>query len=151
VSAGEQAARAILPNSDARAPDVESLEWLRSLSGSGPERDDALRRLHALLLRAARAELARRRPGARGGAGELDDLVVQAADDALAAVLHKLITYRGGSRFTTWAYKFVLRETAVALRRREWHGRELRSRTRAGRDWPTRVRRRLLARSRPPN
>jgi RNA polymerase sigma-70 factor (ECF subfamily) len=125
VSAGEQAARAILPISDARGPDVESLEWLQSLSGGGPERDDALRRLHALLLRAARAELARRRPRARGGAGELDDLAMQAADDAPVAVLGKLNTYRGDSRFTTWAYKFALLETAVRLRRREWHGREL--------------------------
>ena len=125
MSAGEQVARAIVPISDARAPDVESLEWLQSLSGGGPERDDALRRLHALLLRAARAELARRRPAARGGAGELDDLAMQAADDALVAILGKLNTYRGDSRFTTWAYKFALLETAVRLRRREWHGREL--------------------------
>ena len=125
MSAGEQPARAILPISDRRVPDVESLEWLQSLSGGGPERDNALRRLHALLLRAARAELARRRPGAHGGAGELDDLAMQAADDALVAILGKLDTYRGESRFTTWAYKFALLETAVRLRRRQWHGREL--------------------------
>jgi len=105
--------------------DAESRGWLQSLSGGGPEREDALRRLHALLLHAARAELARRRPDADGGAGELDDLAMQAADDALVAVLGKLSTYRGESRFTTWAYKFALRETAVRLRRREWHGREL--------------------------
>ena len=103
----------------------ESREWVQSLSGGGPDREDALRRLHALLLRAARAELVRRRPGARGGAGELDDLAMQAADDALVAILGKLNTYRGASRFTTWAYKFALLETAARLRRREWHGREL--------------------------
>jgi RNA polymerase sigma-70 factor, ECF subfamily len=125
VSAGEQAAQTILPISDGRVPDVDSLEWLKSLSGGGPERDDALRRLHALLLHAARAEVARRRPGAHGGAGELDDLAMQAADDALVAILGKLDAYRGESRFTTWAYKFALLETAVRLRRRQWHGREL--------------------------
>ena len=125
MNGSEQAARAILPIPEARAPDVDSREWLQSLSGSGLERDDALRRLHALLLRAARAELARRQPGVRGGAGELDDLAMQAADDALVAILGKLETYRGASRFTTWAYKFALLETAVRLRRREWHGREL--------------------------
>jgi RNA polymerase sigma-70 factor (ECF subfamily) len=125
VSVGEQAGRAIVPIADARVRDVESLEWLQSLSGDGRERDDALRRLHTLLLRAARAELARRQPRARGGGGELDDLAVQAADDALVAVLGKLNTYRGDSRFTTWASKFALLETAVRLRRREWHGREL--------------------------
>ena len=55
----------------------------------------------------------------------LDDLAVQAADDALVAILAKLHTYRGNSRFTTWAYKFALLEAAVKLRKRPWHGREL--------------------------
>ena len=41
------------------------------------------------------------------------------------AVLRKLHSYRGDSRFTTWAYKFALLETAAALRSRPWHGREL--------------------------
>ena len=41
------------------------------------------------------------------------------------AVLRKLHTYRGDSRFTTWAYKFALLEAAAAMRRRPWHGREL--------------------------
>ena len=50
---------------------------------------------------------------------------MQATDDALAAVLAKLDTFRGASRFTTWAYKFVLLETAVRLRRRAWEGRDV--------------------------
>ena len=85
-----------------------------------------MKRLHALLVSASRFELARRRRqvGA-GGLGDLDDLAVKAADDALVAVLSKLDSYRGDSRFTTWAYKFVLLEAAVRLRRRPWHGREL--------------------------
>jgi RNA polymerase sigma-70 factor (ECF subfamily) len=107
------------------ASDVESHDWLQALSGTGRERDDAIERLHALLLRAARAEVARRRTAADGGSGDLDDLAVQAADDALVAVLRKLQTYRGDSRFTTWAYKFALLEAAVRLRRRRWIGREL--------------------------
>ena len=37
----------------------------------------------------------------------------------------KLDTYRGESRFTTWAYKFALLEAAVKLRRRAWQGREV--------------------------
>jgi RNA polymerase sigma-70 factor, ECF subfamily len=108
-----------------RAPDVESLGWLRALSGRGAEREQAVERLHALLLGAARTEVARRRAVATGGSGDLDDLAVQAADDALVAVLGKLHTYRGDSRFTTWAYKFALLEAAVRLRRRPWIGREL--------------------------
>jgi RNA polymerase sigma-70 factor (ECF subfamily) len=102
---------------------VESLSWLRSLSGTGPERDDAVRRLHGLMLRAAGTEVSRRAPDT--GSRELDHLAAQAANDALVAILAELHTYRGNSRFTTWAYKYALRETAVRMRRREWQGREL--------------------------
>ena len=105
--------------------DAESAAWLRALDATGPERDDALERLHALLLRAAGTEVARRRGSAGEAAGDTEDLVTQAADDALMAILRKLHTYRGDSRFTTWAYKFALLEAAAAMRRRPWHGREL--------------------------
>jgi RNA polymerase sigma-70 factor (ECF subfamily) len=89
-------------------------------------RDEAIARLHALLLRAARFEVARRRPTMPQWDGDdLDDLALQGADDALVAVLAKLDDFRGHSRFTTWAYKFALLETAVKLRRRPWQGREL--------------------------
>src|SRR3954467_12996797 len=50
---------------------------------------------------------------------------MQAANDALLAILAKLDTFRGASRFTTWAYKFVLLEAGVKARRRSWHGREV--------------------------
>jgi RNA polymerase sigma-70 factor, ECF subfamily len=112
--------------SPGQALDIESDGWVRRLSGTGRERDDAIQRLHALLLRAARFEVGRRRPPvAVAGSDGVDDLAVQAADDALVAILTKLHTYRGDSRFTTWAYKFALLEAAVKLRRRPWHGREL--------------------------
>jgi RNA polymerase sigma-70 factor, ECF subfamily len=111
-------------SSHGHAPDAESLGWLRALSGTGPDREGAVERLHALLWRAARGEAARR-ASAGGVSGDLDDLAVQAADDALVAILSKLHTYRGASRFTTWAYKFALVEAAVRLRSRPWQGREL--------------------------
>src|SRR5207247_1281318 len=89
-------------------------------------REDAAARLHALLLRAARFEVVRRRPALGGGReSELNDLATQAADDALVAILRKLHTFRGDSRFTTWAYKFALLEAAANVRRRAWHGREI--------------------------
>ena len=106
--------------------DYESEAWLAALRASGPEREAATARLHDLLLRAARFEASRRRDSlSRVGAAELDDLAHQAADDALVAVLRKLDTFRGDSRFTTWAYKFALLEAGVKLRRRAWDGREL--------------------------
>ena len=115
-----------LHEAPARPLDPESREWLRSLRAEGSVREAAVARLHALLLRAARFEVARRRPSLphlRGG--DLDDVAQQAADDALVSVLARLDSFRGASRFTTWAYKFALLEAAVKLRRRAWQGREL--------------------------
>jgi RNA polymerase sigma-70 factor (ECF subfamily) len=106
--------------------DPESREWLRTLRARGREHDEAVGRLHELLLRAARFECARRRPTLphlRGN--DLDDIANQAADDALVSILRRLDTFRGASRFTTWAYKFALLEAAVKLRRRAWQGREV--------------------------
>lgn len=106
--------------------DDESRAWVSALQSTGPDRDEAIERLHALLLRAARFEVNRRRaqlPYLRGG--DFDDLAHQSADDALMAVLRKLGEFRGDSRFTTWVYKFALYEAAANLRRRAWQGREL--------------------------
>ncbi|MDT7713248.1 MAG: hypothetical protein QOG46_1970 [Pseudonocardiales bacterium] len=108
------------------ALDVDSQRWLNELAATGHVRDDAVLRLHELLLRAARYEVGRRRrtlSHLRGG--DYDDLAQQSADDALVAVLGKLDAFRGDSRFTTWVYKFALYEAAVKLRRRSWQDREL--------------------------
>ena len=103
-----------------------SEEWLAALRSAGAPRERAIADLHRLLLRAARFELSRRRAAASHVRGEeLDDLAMQAADDALVAVLAKLETYRGASRFTTWAYKFALLEAGVKVRRRAWQAREV--------------------------
>jgi len=106
--------------------DPESREWLRCLRAEGATHDEAVARLHALLVRAARFEVARRRltlPHLRGD--ELDDIAFEAADDALLSVLARLDDFRGASRFTTWVYKFALLEAAVKLRKRAWQGREV--------------------------
>ncbi len=106
--------------------DPDSREWLRCLRAEGAVYDDAVGRLHALLLRAARFEVGRRRatmPHLRGN--ELDDIALEAADDALMSVLARLDDFRGLSRFSTWVYKFALLEAAVKLRRRAWQEREV--------------------------
>jgi RNA polymerase sigma-70 factor (ECF subfamily) len=97
--------------------------WVRELRAGEP---GAVARLHGLLLRAARFEVARRGqtlPELRGD--ELDDLAQEAAADAAMSVLRRLDDFRGESRFSTWAYKFALLEAAVKVRRRAWRGREL--------------------------
>jgi RNA polymerase sigma-70 factor, ECF subfamily len=106
--------------------DPESRAWLERLDERSRDRDTAIQELHALLLRAARFEVGRRRrshPHLRGD--DFDDLAHQSADDALLAILNKLHDFRGDSRFTTWAYKFALFEAGVKVRRRAWQGREL--------------------------
>jgi RNA polymerase sigma-70 factor (ECF subfamily) len=104
----------------------DSRAWLDALRGSGPTHDRAVECLHALLLRAARFEVSRRRASLAHVRGEeLEDISTQAADDALMAVLGKLDEFRGASRFTTWAFKFALLEAGVRVRRRAWQQREV--------------------------
>jgi RNA polymerase sigma-70 factor, ECF subfamily len=91
-----------------------------ALGGAGPMRERALVRLHGLLLRIARAELGRRAGRHPITGPELDDLANQSADDALLAVTAKLGQFRGESRFTTWAYKFVILEVSSKLGRHFW-------------------------------
>ena len=113
-------------DSEPERAQADSRAWLSALRSPGAERDEAVARLHELLLRAARFEVSRRRAALSHVRGEeLNDIATQAADDALVAVLAKLDDYRGASRFTTWAYKFALLEAGVRLRRRAWQQREV--------------------------
>jgi len=108
-----------------RTPSAAEPDWVEALSTPGRARDDAVERLHALLLRASRFEVARRRRALGYLRDNLDDLATQAADDALMAIMAKLDTYRGDSRFTTWAYKFAVLEAGTKVRRRAWQEREM--------------------------
>jgi len=106
--------------------DDDSARWIAELRESGPTQTRALGRLHAMLLGVARAEAFRRRGSIPGDlAADLDDLCLQAANDAMAAILRKLDEFRGSSRFTTWAYKFAVLEVSGRLRRRAWNTRRV--------------------------
>jgi RNA polymerase sigma-70 factor (ECF subfamily) len=100
--------------------DPDSAEWLRVLAGTGPQREAALARLHEMLVRIARGEVGRRGPRLRITGPELDDLAYQAAADALIAITAKIGQFRGESRFTTWAYKFVIFEVSAKIGRHFW-------------------------------
>jgi RNA polymerase sigma-70 factor (ECF subfamily) len=126
ITHGTEAASVARPEDIGRAslrPDAESRAWLTRLRAEGPERDQALAELHELLLGAARFALSRRT--SQLGREGFDDLALQAADDALISVLARLDDYRGESRFTTWAWKFAFYEACVAVRKRNWLGREI--------------------------
>jgi RNA polymerase sigma-70 factor (ECF subfamily) len=117
----DQSARRQAGGTPARGED-----WIAALTSDGPAREDALRRLHALLLRGARFQVSRMSTmRAAVGAAQVEDIINLAADEAMVAVLSKLATFEGRSRFTTWAYKFAVLQAAVELRRAAWSRREV--------------------------
>src|SRR5260370_41269345 len=73
-----------------------------------------------MLLRIAQREARRRGSRLLIGGPELEDLAYQAAADALMAITGKLGQFRGESRFTTWAYRFVILEVSAKLGRHFW-------------------------------
>lgn len=98
--------------------DEESVRWLTVLRSSGAAQDAAVAALHGRLMRVARREAARRALSFSGP--ELADIATQAAGDATVAILGKLDEFRGESRFTTWAYRFVVLEVSAKLGRHHW-------------------------------
>lgn len=115
-----------------RDSNSESQRWLAILHEDSPVRERGIADLHGLLLRAARAELHRRSDRLRVTGPERDDLAHQATADALVAILAKLEQFRGESRFTTWAYKFVILEVSTKLGRHFWRTPTV---ALAGEDW----------------
>jgi RNA polymerase sigma-70 factor, ECF subfamily len=104
---------------DPRRLDTKSRAWLDALHSDDPRREEAIGRLHALLVREARFEVGRRTASLTHPSGrDLDDLAVQAANDAVVSILAKLDQFRGESLFTTWARRFVQREAPAKIRRR---------------------------------
>jgi RNA polymerase sigma-70 factor (ECF subfamily) len=103
------------------ALDADSRKWVQQLRVGHPRYEPTVARLHDELKRIALYELSRRRGQLRSICGpEFDDLAQQAADDALINVLDKLNEFRGLSRFTVWAYKFVMFEVSAKVSRHAW-------------------------------
>jgi RNA polymerase sigma-70 factor, ECF subfamily len=101
-------------------------DWVHDLTAQGPAHDAALVELHALLLRASRHQVWRMRgqlPVA--GADRLDDIAHQSADEAMVALLAKLASFEGRSRFSTWAFKFAILQASTEVRREAWRHREV--------------------------
>jgi RNA polymerase sigma-70 factor, ECF subfamily len=98
----------------------EDYDWLGGLTGTGAARNDAIRRLHELMLRAARFKLSRMGEASRLGQARADEIVHSSADEAVVAILARLSSFEGRSRFSTWAYKFAILHTATAVRRELW-------------------------------
>src|SRR5689334_6742610 len=120
AESGVEQPSAAVRSTTVRRLDPDSAAWMADLAGAGPRQEAALARLHAMLVRIARREAARRAPRLQLAGPELDDLADQAAADALLAITGKLGQFQGGSRFTTWAYKFVILEVSAKIGRHFW-------------------------------
>lgn len=103
--------------------DVVSREWVAGLQSSGGRHEDCVSTLHAVLLRVARHEVARRAGSLQLRGPELEDVAQQATDDALMSIRAKIAGFRGESRFTTWAYRFVMFEVSTKMGRHFWRER----------------------------
>jgi RNA polymerase sigma-70 factor (ECF subfamily) len=102
--------------------------WVADLTAGGPAGAAALRRLHDILLRACRHQVGRMRAMLpHAGPDELADLALQIADEATVAVLRRLDSFEGRSKFTTWVYQFAVYQAAVEVRKEAWRHREVSS------------------------
>lgn len=100
--------------------------WSELLLDAGPAHDDAVRRLHTLMIKAARHQVTYMYPTMPViGGVRVNDIVSQAADEATVAALGKLADFEGRSRFTTWAYKFGVFHATNEVRRNMWKHREI--------------------------
>ncbi len=98
-------------------PERTDEDWLTDLKGSGPRNREACEALRALLIRRLRRAL-----GDRGiDMATIEDF----AQDGLVRVLQGLESYRGDSKFLTWATVVALRTGYTELRRSWWKDRDL--------------------------
>ena len=101
--------------------DRASRRWVEQLDPDHPRHEHAAAKLHDVLQRAATHELHRRRGQLKALSGpELDDVAQQCADDAMMKILARIDGFQGLSRFTTWAYKFVIFEVSSKVARHAW-------------------------------
>lgn len=106
-------------SSPGQRSDTDRQDWLKALRSAARERQTARARLLDLLREAADNEARRRWPSARA---DLPELATQAASTAVTSIVIELDSYRHGSRFTTWAYKYAICALSDAAGRQFWHG-----------------------------
>jgi RNA polymerase sigma-70 factor, ECF subfamily len=86
-------------------------QWLMELQG--PDPDAALADLYDLLVRGLGAAIGGYRGGVEANFGDF-------AQEALIKITGNLDSFRGESRFTTWAQKIAINVALTELKRRRW-------------------------------
>ena len=87
-------------------------EWIEALSP--PPEDAAISKLREYLVRGLKASLYKYVDK------NLGDFVEDIAQDSVLKILDKLDTFRGESKFTTWAMKVAVREGYTELRKKRY-------------------------------
>ena len=87
-------------------------EWVELLEY--PAYDGAISDLRTLLIRGLKPALYKYVDR------DLDQFIEDVAQDALLKILDKLHTFRGESKFLSWAMKIAVREGLSELRRKKW-------------------------------
>ena len=97
-------------------------DWLRTLSEQpGEAHAEALQDLRDFLLRAVLVYLSLHRSDLAGWSRQaVRDLAEDLAQDALMDIRASLASFRGESKFTTWAYRFVINRAASELRQQHY-------------------------------
>src|SRR5215204_5611013 len=86
-------------------------QWLAELRGGNP--DEALGDLYGLLVRGLRAAFGSYGGGVEANFGDF-------AQEALLRITGNLDSFRGESRFATWAQKIAMNVALTELKRRRW-------------------------------
>lgn len=102
--------------------DRDNDAWLHDLSSNGLQRERALADLRFILLSGLKAAL---RGWVRTGGRQFSELCEDLVQEALVQILEKLDTFKGLSRFTTWAHKICIRIALSELRRKRWQDRSM--------------------------
>ena len=93
-------------------------QWTADLSGTGPDREEALSDLSGVIRRGLPYSLSKYLSPQDPHFDALADEVVQ---ETLLRVLDNLASFEGRSKFTTWVHKIAVRIALTELRRKRWH------------------------------
>lgn len=96
---------------------MKNEEWLSALEDKGELRTHAIEELRSILLRGLNAGL---RGWARSVGTEFNEIIDDFAQEATIRILDNLSTFRGESRFTTWAVKIAIRIALTEFRKKKW-------------------------------
>lgn len=97
------------------------VDWVAALRSFGKRQEDALAALRSRLLAGVIAYLKKNHVSHGAlSAEEARQIAEDCVQEAILVVLHKLESFRGESRFTTWASTIAIRLVLAELRRRRW-------------------------------